>query len=200
MTLNAILCEGNAEEEVMEILLENDCLIISYNDLFHDEVLRVRSAEKFCESYLRTELSEQVTIYRILDSENENFKLTKKLKKAYANKINCVKDVITSEEIEILIIHAKGRYEDYQRWRAGRTNSRKPSDYCKEELEFSDVKKKGVYKSYFSDYRRLIEAIHLYNQTRKTRRRTLGGEDKLTLFDLLKKEYKQWPLQIQENR
>ena len=196
MTLNAILCEGNAEEEVMEILLENDCLIISYNELFYNEVLRVRSAEKFCENYLRTELSEPVTIYRILDSKNENFKLTKKLKKAYANKINRVKVVITSEEMEILIIHAEERYEHYQRWRAGRTNS-KPSDYCKEELEFSDVKKKGFYKIYFSDYRRLIEAIHLYNQTRK---RTLGGEDKLTLFDLLKKEYKQWPLQIQENR
>ena len=165
--------------------------------MFCNEVLRERKAKIFCETYLRTELSEQVTIYRILDSKNEKFKLTKKLEKEYANKINCVKDVITSEEMEILIIHAEGRYEDYQKWKAGRTSSRKPSDYCKEELEFSDVKKKGFYKSYFSDYRRLIETIHLYNQTRK---RTLGGEDKLTLFDLLKKEYKQWPLQIQENR
>lgn len=197
MTLNAILCEGNAEEEVMQILLENDCLIISNNDLFYNQVLKERSAKKFCEKYLRTQLSEQVTIYRILDSKKENFKLTKKLNTAYANRINCVKDVITSEEMEILIIHAEGQYEDYQRWRARRASSRKPSDYCKSELRFSDVKKTGFYKSYFSDIRRLIEAIHLYNQTRN---RTLDGEDKLTLFDLLKEEYKQWPLQIQENR
>mgnify|MGYP000092801043 CR=1 FL=1 len=198
MTLNAILCEGNAEEEVIEILLENDCLIISYNDLFYNEVLRVRSAKKFCEKYLRTQLSEQVTIYRILDSKNENFKLTKKLKTAYANKINCVKNVITSEEMEILIILAEGRYEDYQSWRGGcRSSSRKPSDYCKIVLRCGDVKEKGFYKSYFDDIEKLIEAIHLYNQKRN---RTSGGEDVLALFDLLKEEYKKWPLQIQENR
>ena len=37
MTLNAILCEGAAEQAILEILLENDVLTIKKESLFEEK-------------------------------------------------------------------------------------------------------------------------------------------------------------------
>lgn len=79
----ACICEGAAEQAVIEMLLDEDKLIFKYDDLLEGEVIRCRSAESFETQYLRKGFDGKITILRILDSRRENFKLSK----AYLHKI-----------------------------------------------------------------------------------------------------------------
>ena len=92
----ACICEGAAEQAIIERLLDANKLIFTYDDMIEGEVIRCRSAKKFEERYLRKGFDEKITVLRILDSRREKFKLSK----AYAPKIDVI-NVITAPEIEI---------------------------------------------------------------------------------------------------
>lgn len=87
MTVNAILCEGAAEQAIMTILIEQNVLTIKKNTLLFEDVYRVRSAKKFFETYMRSQMDEEVTIYRIVDSKKEKFKIPSKIKKNFQENI-----------------------------------------------------------------------------------------------------------------
>lgn len=166
----AIICEGSSEQAIIELLLERNLLFFKRTDLLEDRIIRVRSAKKFAEIYLRTRLSKPVCIYRILDSRREQFDIPK----AYQHKVQDTVNVVTSPEIEILIIHAEGAYADYVKKRM------KPSDYCKSVLKMPRVKEYEYVKDYFSDINKLLGALEEYKRCTKQRK----GE--LTIFDLVK--------------
>ena len=107
---NACICEGTAEQVIMDLLLDNNKLIFSRNELLEHEVLRCRTGKNFEEQYLRKGFTEQITVFRILDSRRENFKLSK----AYQNKVKII-NVITAPEIEMLVILNEGKYADYKK-------------------------------------------------------------------------------------
>ena len=67
----ACICEGAAEQAVIELLLDSNKLIFRYDDMLENEVIRYRSAQKFEERYLRKGFTEKITILRILDSHRE---------------------------------------------------------------------------------------------------------------------------------
>ena len=182
MTLNAILCEGAAEQAILEILLENDVLTIKKESLFEEKVFRERSAENFFKKYMRVDLEEKVTIYRILDSKNENFKIKNKIKKDFQGKYEVV-DIVTSPEIEMLVIISEGRFTDYLKVKS----KVKPSEYCKQSLNLRKVKEYHFIREYFSDVNHLISVITEYHSLMKV------NKDKfpLTLYDLLESQYKQ---------
>ena len=90
-----------------------------------------------------------ITVYRILDSTNENFKLSG----PYLKRVTVV-NIITAPEIEMLVIHAEGKYDDYSRKRM------KPSDYVKQHLKLGKIKSYEFAKRYFADDELLVEAIH----------------------------------------
>ncbi|MCI6165881.1 MAG: hypothetical protein MR675_11955 [Lachnospira sp.] len=100
----ACICEGSAETAIIDILLDNNMLIFKRNEILDEKVIRCRSARRFEERYLRKYFDDKITVFRILDSRNENFKLSK----AYEHKINIV-NVITAPEIEILIILSESK-------------------------------------------------------------------------------------------
>ena len=181
MTLNAILCEGAAEQAILEILLENDVLTIKKESLFEEKVFRERSAENFFKKYMRVDLVEKVTINRILDSKNENFKIKNKIKKDFQGKYEVV-DIVTSPEIEMLVIISEGRFTDYLKVKS----KIKPSEYCKQSLNLRRVKEYHFIREYFSDVNHLISVITEYHSLMKV------NKDKfpLTLYDLLENQYK----------
>lgn len=127
--LIACLCEGSMEQAIMEILLDNNCLIFEREQLLEEEILRCRSAKNFERDYLNKTTNEMITVYRILDSTNENFKLSG----PYLKRVTVV-NIITAPEIEMLVIHAEGKYDDYSRKRM------KPSDYVKQHLKLGKIK------------------------------------------------------------
>ena len=181
MTLNAILCEGAAEQAILEILLENDVLTIKKETLFEEKVFRERSAESFFKKYMRVDLDEKVTIYRILDLKNENFKIKNKIKKDFQGKYEVV-DIVTSPEIEMLVIISEGRFTDYSKVKS----KVKPSEYCKQSLNLRKVKEYNFIRDYFSDVNHLISVIKQYHSLMKVNKDNFS----LTLYDLLESEYK----------
>lgn len=165
----ACICEGAAEQVIIRKLLDNNSLIFKYDELIEEDVLRCRDAKTFEDRYLRKGFSGKITVYRILDSRRENFRLSK----AYADKVDVV-NVITAPEIEMLVILAEGKYTDYKKY------GKKPSLYCKEKLKYREVKSTAFVKQYFSDSDVLIAAIKEYKRISDIPK----GEH--TLADLLK--------------
>ena len=104
----ALICEGAAENAIMDVLLDNELLIFKRNDLIEEEVIRSRDEKKFEERYLRKGFNDKISILRILDSRNENFKISK----AYIGKVDVI-NIITAPEIEMLIIFNEGKYKEF---------------------------------------------------------------------------------------
>lgn len=95
----ACICEGGAERVILDMLLDHNKLIFSRNELLEEEILKLRKGKDFEDRYLRREFHGKITVYRILDSRRENFKISK----IYQNKVDVI-NVITAPEIEMLII------------------------------------------------------------------------------------------------
>lgn len=166
----ACICEGTAEQVVIERLLDADKLIFTYENMLEGEVIRCRGAKNFEKQYLRKDFNDKITILRILDSRHEKFNLSK----AYAPKINNVINVITAPEIEMLIIFNENKYDDYKQ------SKRKPSEFCKINLKYKNVKGKEFLNAYFNDVDTIIFAIKEYKRVSKIPK----GE--YVLADLLK--------------
>ncbi len=164
----ACICEGAAEQAVIELLLDSNKLIFRYDDMLENEVIRCGSAQKFEERYLRKGFTEKITILRILDSHRENFNLSR----AYRGKIDVI-NIVTAPEIEMLMIYAEKKYAQYKR------SGKKPSIFCKEDLGYSNVKSTAFVKQYFQNIDVLIAAI------REHKRVAAAQRDEYTLADLL---------------
>ena len=165
----ACICEGAAEEAIMNVLLENDKLIFTSDNLLEGEIIRCRSAKSSQQRYLRKGFTEGITILRILDSRREIFKLDK----TYINKVKVI-NIITAPEIEMLVIFNEGKYNQYKK------SKKKPSDFCIEDLGYRSVKSKSFINDYFSNVDKLIEAIKEYRRVSNLEK----GE--FCLLDLLK--------------
>lgn len=165
----ACICEGSAERAIMDILLDNDLLIFTREEMLEEEIIRCRDGKKFEEKYLRKGFRDKISVIRILDSRRENFKLSK----AYEHKVDVI-NVITAPEIEMLIIFNEDKYREFKKSR------KKPSDFCKEELKMTDVKAYDFVKKYFADPEVLVTAIKKYHEMSRIQR------NEYTLLDLLK--------------
>lgn len=165
----ACICEGGAERAIIDILLESNLLIFSNDDLIDNKVIRKRSARYFEDNYLRMEYDDKVSVVRILDSKNEAFSL----RTAYKDKVKVI-NVVTAPEIEILIILSEGRYDDFKKSR------KKPSNYCKEDMDIGYTKSYDYTYKYFNDANKLLKAINEYS--RITRKST----DYFNLKDIIK--------------
>lgn len=165
----ACICEGSAEQAIMELLLDDNKLIFTSEQLLEEEIIRNRSAKEFEQRYLRKGFNDKITVLRILDSRKENFNLSK----AYKDKVAVI-DVITAPEIEMLIIFNEDKYEDFKK------SKMKPSKFCKIKLKFKSVKNYTFVKDYFSDTDKLLKSIHEYRKVSKIKK------EEYTLSDLLK--------------
>jgi hypothetical protein len=178
---SAIICEGAAEEAIIEILLENHYLIIENDEyLINNGPIRTRGAKEFCDKYMGKDYGSKIALFRILDSKREKFNLrTAKYRKIFEEKIE-VTNVITPPEIELLIIVSEEKNEDFNR-----SGLSKPSEYCKQKLKLSNVKSYDFVKDYFSDVSKLLDAIKKVHSIKKPS----IPKGFLTLYDLLKDEY-----------
>ena len=166
----ACICEGNAESAIIDLLLDNNLLSFSRENMLENEVIRCRSGKQFEERYLRKQFDREITIIRILDSRKEKFKLSK----AYEKKVKVI-NVVTAPEIEMLIIHSEKKYQEYQKSR------KKTSEFCKENLKMHNVKSYDFVYKYFSNIEILIGAIKNYHEKANI------DKNEYSLNDLLKK-------------
>ena len=165
----ACICEGGAEKAVMDILLENKLLIFSKENLIEGRFIKCRGAQSFQEQYLRKKFNGKISIIRILDSRNENFKISK----VYEDKIDVI-NIVTAPEIEMLIIHSEGMYEKYK------SSGKKPCEFCMQDLRKLRYRKKydDVIR-YFDTPDKLVNAIKADHQKQQ-------DKSEYSLLNLLK--------------
>lgn len=168
-TYVACIAEGSAEQAIIDILLDHHLLIFEREHMIDEKVLHCRSGETFESRYLRKGFDGPITVFRILDSRREEFKLSK----AYRDKVDVI-NVITAPEIEMLIILNEDKYTQFK------GSSMKPSEFCKSSLRYHNVKSYDFVKTYFSDPAVLIAAIKRYTEVSRIQ----SGES--TLMDLLR--------------
>ncbi len=170
--LIAVICEGGAETVIMDILLDNDLLLFSRERMINSERIIPRiSAREFQNRYLRVAYDEKLYILRVIDSRAEEFPLT--IKDPYKHQIEVIR-VITAPEIEMLIIVHEGKLKEYSK------SGKKPSEFCKTDLGYKNVKRQSFVRAYFADPQTLVDSIRAYHRVHRQK----AGE--LSLFDLLK--------------
>ena len=95
------------------------------------------------------------------------------MSKAYTNKVRIV-NVVTAPEIEMLIIHNENKYTHYK------FPGMKPSEYCKVELNYHNVKSEAFVTKYFADVDVLVAAIYEHKRVANIQR------NEIALADILK--------------
>lgn len=170
-------CEGAAEEAVMNILLNNGCLIFDRESLVDRKVTRRRKAIDIQQEFLNRDFSPcKVNIVRILDSRREKFKLGKLYEKRFP-----VYTFRTTPEIEMLLIIGENKDKTYRQ--QYKTNI-KPSEYCQTVLKLgSGIKSSGFWYKYFADVNNLLNVLLKYHGSR-------SDKNEYGIYDLLKDEYK----------
>lgn len=149
------VCEGNAEEAIIELLLEHDLLCFKRDDLLQKSCTQIRAGDRLAEEYLRQEHERDVVILRIQDRGKERLKLPK----SYKHRVYAIYNVITRPEIEILHVFANGLKDDFDREKR-RQRQLQPSDYCQAQFSEWNVKSKEfIDYMYANDTNKLIRAI-----------------------------------------
>lgn len=101
-----IMCEGPNELEVIRMLLEENKLVFSEDDLLGLVPYHARQIASFSVVQLNLNMyQEQVEILRIGDKLNEELKIPRN----YRDKIASVKKYCTKPELEMLFIIAEQR-------------------------------------------------------------------------------------------
>lgn len=138
----AILVEGAAEEAILQVLIENQLLKFPIEQIYMEKVIRERSAEKFQKKYLNQGIgNKKIIIYRILDSKQEKFNLSK----AYQRKVDKIVELYTRPEIEMLFIVYHGEYHKYT---SKFKSKMKPSEFVNQ--YYHDVKKTKAKKDVYN--------------------------------------------------
>lgn len=157
------ICEGNAEEYIMNKLLDNDKLFFRRKHLIDGKLVRRSSVTRIQDEYLNLKYNKPLYILRIIDSKSEKFILGKAYRERYEKRII---NVITSPEIEMLIIIKYGDYDDYTK---NHKSKMKPSSFCSQKYKIKGIKRKGALDDIFSDVQQLLDAIYKYAKQSKNK-------------------------------
>ena len=63
----AFMCEGEAERAIIDILIDNNKLIYTREELLEEEPIKRCSAKEFERKYLRKSFQGKISLYRIID-------------------------------------------------------------------------------------------------------------------------------------
>ncbi|EUJ31287.1 hypothetical protein [Listeria cornellensis] len=134
----ACICEGSSEKNIIHLLLQNNLLIFSEEQLLQGKVLTgpYRKSDKFTDQFLTMDYGEQEVVIFIIQDNKTSFLI----RKPYSNKIRGPHIVVTAPEIEMLMIHSLGLYNQYQKVK----KSKKPSIFVAEHLKKTTSKIKST--------------------------------------------------------
>lgn len=172
-----IMCEGANEETLINLLLDNDRLKISRDDLIGRKPYHIRQLKH---PLIRTSLkhyNDLVTVYRVGDKQNDELNIPKDLKRIVLQE--SIYKFCTKPELEILLIINENLWNEYAK------SKKTPKDFAKE-----NIKLNGKYYDQSSDfldkyYRKNIDDL-VNNLIEYKRLKKKHKKDELYLADLLK--------------
>lgn len=170
-----LMCEGQNEKCLIDLLIEDGILKITRDDLIGGV------------PYLARQIRQSVMIKNQLNIYHGNFKIIRigdtqkdelKIPKEYQKRITSIKKICTKPELELLMIIAEGKIDDFNKLRL------KPKEFAKQFISVDKTRydnSSGFYKLYY--YRnkdKLIKAIKEYKRIKR------HEKDELFLADLIK--------------
>ncbi len=172
-----IMCEGPNELEIVRILLKNDLLKYSEDDLLGLTPYHARQIST--SGQVRTELNiypGEVEVLRIGDKQSDELRIPKD----YANKIVSVKKYCTKPELEILLILAEGLLDEYNKVKS----KMRPKEFAKAHISYNGKRydnSSGFYREYFGNNpQKLVNALTEYKRVSGSHKK-----DELYLTDLI---------------
>lgn len=175
-----LMCEGQNEEAILNILLDNNLLIFTRDDLIGLKPYAIRQLNH---PVIKSELKHngsQVKVYRIGDKQNDKLVIPSDLKKII------IKDEIykycTKPEFEILMILNEKLEKEYEKVKSKMS----PKSFAKENIKLNGRKydqSTEFIKLYYGgkNVKNLIKNIKKYKTYKKHNKK-----DELYLADILK--------------
>ncbi len=156
-----VMCEGPNEKKIIEMLLENNCLSFTEDDLLGLTLFHARQIIK--NAQVRTELNiytEEVKILRIGDKQSDKLIIPKE----YKDRIISVEKYCTKPELEMLFIIASDLVADYDKVKS----SVSPKAFAKANIRCNDKKYDNstrFYEEFFGrDISTLVDTIKEYKR------------------------------------
>ncbi len=157
-----IMCEGSNEKTIIEILLENNLLKFTQDDLLGLTPFHARQITKSAQ--VRTELNQypgKVDILRIGDKQSDKLAIPGD----YKGKIENVTKFCTKPELEILLIITAGLYKDFDKVKSNNVSAK---EFAKAFIQCGEKKydnSSRFYVDYFgNDVQKLVVAIKEYKR------------------------------------
>lgn len=172
-----IMCEGPNELKIINLLLDNNKLKFSLNDLLD---MRPFHARQLNSPQLKPALNAyhgEIIIYRIGDNMTDALKIPKEL----ASTIIEQRKFCTKPELEMLLIIAENKSKAYEKVKS----KQKPKDFCKQSIKFNN-KKYDNSTAFFENYFKHRIDLLIYAITEYRRTHTKHNSNEEYLFDLLK--------------
>lgn len=156
-----VMCEGPNEKKIVDILLENNCLLFTEDDLLGLTPFHARQITK--NAQVRTELNiymEEVRVLRIGDKQSDKLIIPKE----YKDRIISVEKYCTKPELEMLLIIASDMIAEYEKVKS----SVSPKEFAKANIKCGDKKYDNstrFYEEYFgSNIPMLVDSIKEYRR------------------------------------
>ncbi len=173
------MCEGPNELVLIKILLENDALIFTEDDLLGLTPFHARQIKS--STQVKLELSmysgNDVVIMRVGDKQTDRLAIPADFKE----KISGVEKYCTLPELEILLIISEGLVKEFEKVKS----TIKPKDFAKEHIVCNRKRydnSSQFYRDYYdSNCDKLVFAIKEYKRIKGSHKK-----DELFLADILK--------------
>ena len=174
-----LMCEGQNEETLLNMLLDKNLLIFSRDDLIGRRPYPIRQLNN---TTIKTELKhygQETIVYRVGDKQNDTLSIPKDLKNiVFKDKIY---KYCTKPELEMLLIINEGLEKQYEKVKS----SESPKSFAKKFIKLNGKKydqSSDFFKEYYggNNISELVWSIKKY----KTYKKHL--KDELYLADLLK--------------
>ena len=172
-----IMCEGSNELEIIRILLENDVLIFTEDDLLGLTPFHARQIKSGTQVYTELGLypGNDVLIMRVGDTQTDKLKLPKDIQ----HKIQAIEKYCTKPELEMLLIIAEGLTADFEHQK-----QYTPKEYAKRNIYLGKKRydnSSAFYRDYFGEsIDSLTDAIREYKRIKAHNR------DEMFLADILR--------------
>ncbi|WP_086428702.1 hypothetical protein [Staphylococcus cornubiensis] len=164
--LVACIVEGKTEKIILEMLLEDDLLFFTKENLLDQKFLEIkyRNPKAFKDKYLTLSYPNTDLYLIVIKDDKKDYKIPS----PYSRKITKKLMVTTSPEIEILMIISLNKYDEYTKKYKSKY---KPSEYLK--IKFynkQNVKSEKFIRDFYKKHsmRDAIEQYHSYTTNTTT--------------------------------
>lgn len=169
-----ILCEGSNEKKIIELLLENNKLQFSSNDLIGLVPYHARQLSSPIIVSALNMYQGDFDIYRIGDKQNDELKIPRNLR----HRIGNIRKYCTKPELEILLIINEGLYQKFIN-----IGKNKAKQFAKEHVVFNKKKYDNstmfYHNYYYDNIDDLVQNLYEYKHIKK------HDTEELFLADLL---------------